>query len=171
MKIFINPGHNPTGVGATRPDPGACSNGLREADIVFRVGAAMRRCLLVRGHSVQLEQRELQAVVAAANDWRADRFVSIHCNSFRLPSANGTETYFYTGSPIGRALAIQINGALSMYFYSRGVKSNHSFYVLKNTTMPAVLVELGFISNPDDAIILDRCAEELGAVLASALEE
>ena len=148
MKIFINPGHGGN-------DPGACGNGLKERDVVLKIGRHVAVCLKNVGYDVKLEQIDgLQEICDASNSWGADLFVSIHCNSFNT-YAQGTETYYFYGSSAGRKLATCIHNQLikSLPLVDRGVKQA-GFYVLTGTDCPAVLVETAFIDNAHDAELL-----------------
>ena len=87
MKIFINPGHDPN------IDPGACANGLREADVVLKIGKRVEGYLRAVGYDAKLFQYDgLGEICFDANAWKADLFVSIHCNA-ATGSAKGTETF------------------------------------------------------------------------------
>jgi len=98
---------------------------------------------------------DLAARVAAANQAGATILVSIHANSLNA-TATGTETYhYYSAGKASRALAkaIQRDLVARIGLPDRGVK-RAGFYVLKHSAMPAVLVETGFLSNPDEAAVL-----------------
>ena len=151
MKIFINPGHDPN------IDPGACANGLREADVVLKIGKRVEGYLRAVGYDVKLFQYDgLGEICFDANAWKADLFVSIHCNA-ATGSAKGTETFSSGGAKSTRlATCIQAQLVNSLPVVDRGVKTAN-YYVLKNTDAPAVLAETAFIDNPDDAkLLLDR---------------
>ena len=151
MKIFINPGHDP------KLDPGACGNGLREADVVLKIGKRVEGYLRAVGYDVKLFQYDgLGEICFDANNWKADLFVSIHCNA-ATGSAKGTETFTSGGAKSTRlANCIQTQLVNSLPVVNRGVKTAN-YYVLKNTDAPAVLVETAFIDNTDDAkLLLDR---------------
>lgn len=85
-----------------------------------------------------------------------DLFVSIHCNSHAQDTANGTETWYYTGSEEGKKLAtaLQKNLVSRLGRRDRGVKNNRTFAVLNKTKMTAALVEVAFISNPEEKLLL-----------------
>ena len=155
MKIFINPGHSVN----DGEDPGACSNGLREADVVLNIGRRVEHYLRAVGCEVKLFQYDgLQEICADANAWGADLFVSIHCNSVDNPQAHGTETFHSYGSSAGKTLAkcIQTQIVNSIGTFNRKVE-DRGFAVLIGTAMPAVLVETAFISNSADAkLLVDR---------------
>ena len=79
----------------------------------------------------------------------ADIFVSIHCNASNDEAAKGTETFYFPGSETGRALARCIQSELVALCRTvdRNVKTNDEWTVLLETAMPAVLVELAFLTN------------------------
>ncbi|WP_332629798.1 N-acetylmuramoyl-L-alanine amidase [Halalkalibacter flavus] len=155
--IAIDPGHGGR-------DPGAVGNGLQEKDIVLAVGLELEKKLKNAGAKpvitrdrdvfVELDQR-----AKIANDAKADIFVSLHVNSG--PSGGqGTETWISASSSSSnesRDLAEKINKRLvaELGTRDRGVKSAN-FKVLTETNMPAVLVELGFVTNSRDATIMKR---------------
>lgn len=152
MRIFINPGHDPN------VDPGACGNGLHEADVVLKIGKRVEGYLRAVGYEVKLFQYDgLGEICADANAWKADLFISIHCNA-ATGTAKGTETFSSGGKKSTRlAECIQAQIINSLPVINRGVKVGERLYVLKNTNAPAVLVETAFIDNPDDAkLLVDR---------------
>ncbi len=161
IKIYIDQGHNPQGFNA-----GAEGNGLREQDINFAVGLELYDLLEAdERFEVRLSRptpesvlgtsnaTSLAARVNAANSWPADYFISIHSNASTNPSANGSEVYVYRESGAAYELAEDVleNMVESVGTKDNGVRSNPSLYVLRRTTMPAILVELGYITNVDDA--------------------
>ena len=94
-----------------------------------------------------------QTRVYIANKRKADIFVSIHINSFIKPYAYGTETLYYKSKDRALSNAIHKNLVSSIKRYDKGQK-RAGMYVLKYTTMPAVLVEPCFISNPTESHLL-----------------
>ena len=160
MIVFINPGHAPKG----NPDPGAVSrNGTRESDITATVGSLVSKYLVDAGYDAPVMQSDsLLSVVSAANSWSADVFVSIHCNAAESSDARGAETFHAPYSEDGEVLAraIQTQIVSSVPIANRGVKTA-GFYVLKNTDMPAVLIELAFLSNDyDESILTDPMRQD-----------
>ena len=153
MKIFINPGHD------IALDPGAVNlnTGLREADVCLTIGQKLQAYLEHVGYETRLLQDDdLNYVCKNANEWGADLFVSIHCNSFANPDANGIETLHYPNSANSIRLAACIQDQLvsELELTDRGVKERADLGVLRLTAIPAVLVETAFISNPDEEQIL-----------------
>jgi N-acetylmuramoyl-L-alanine amidase len=94
---------------------------------------------------------DLEPRVAMAERMNATVFVSIHANSISLsrPDVNGLETYYYqSGDRLARAIHSSVLQNVNVR--DRGVRSAR-FYVLRRTSMPAVLVEVGFVTGADDA--------------------
>lgn len=86
----------------------------------------------------------------------SDYFVAIHMNSAEAEAARGTETYYYSSSTNGKQLASDIQASLlsAIGLTDRGIKTAN-YYVIKYTAAPAVLVEVGFISNPQEEQLLN----------------
>lgn len=165
MKIFINPGHGGS-------DCGAVGNGLQEADVVLRIGKRVENYLRAVGYDVKLFQYDgLQPICDDANAFKADLFVSIHCNA-ATGNAKGAETYWSGFSETSHRLAEKIQNQLvgSLPLTNRGVKSA-SFYVLRNTNMPAVLVETAFIDNADDANLLREREDDFAKAIARGVTD
>ncbi len=152
--VVIDPGHGGT-------DPGAVGiGGLRETDIVLPISMEVMRLLQQQGLQVYLtrsdESREvdLPPRVALSKQVRADVFVSIHANAISLsrPDINGAEAYYAPGSASGAELSRIILNSItrSVNIPNRGVRSAR-FYVVRNTTMPATLIETGFVTGAQDA--------------------
>lgn len=176
MKVFINPGHAPNGM----PDPGACNadTGLRESDAAASIGALVKKYLEVAGCTVQLLQSDdLYEVVSTSNNWGADLFVSIHCNSAANPSANGAECWHYYSSTPGQELAECIQKQLtdSLPLTDRGTKGakpgTNGLYVLTNTDAVACLVETAFISNAEDEDLLERYPDDFARAIARGVTD
>lgn len=163
-KIYIDQGHNPQ-----NPNAGAEGNGYREQDITYRVGIELAQLLRSNGNfdvrlsrptpSTQLgssNSSSLRARVNDANSWGADYFISIHTNASTVSSVNGTEALVYSAPSVASELAEDIVREVTDItgLRNRGVKLRPGLYVLRKTNMPAVLVEIGFISNSRDANLM-----------------
>ena len=152
MKIFLNPGHG--GI-----DPGAVSkNGLKEKDVTKRICDILAQKLRDVGHLVIVyqEQKSFIEISKEENKSGANLFISVHCNSFSTPSANGVETLYYPISKNGARLAECVQNALLKQtgLFNRGCKMRRDLHVLKATKSPAILVETAFISNPEEEKLL-----------------
>lgn len=151
MNVTINGGHYP-GI-----DPGAVGEtGLQEAVVVREIMQLVAGYLRLVGYSVlEVQKNGLYQIAAAAKGFKTQVFVSIHCNAAADSTAKGTETYCYSLGSESEKLAqcIQQQIVDSLGTVNRGVKTAN-FYVLRATECPAALVELAFISNPDDEQLL-----------------
>ena len=164
IKIYIDQGHNPV-----NPNAGAEGSGLREQDLVYRIGQDLATLLRQNGNfDVRLSRptpdtqigssnnTSLRLRVQDANAWGADYFISLHTNASENASASGSEAFAYAdGTPAFRLGEDILDGLqASTGLRNRGMKVRPSLYVLKKTAMPAVLVELGFITNRGDAYLM-----------------
>ena len=164
-KIYIDQGHNPE-----NPNAGAEGNGLREQTITYRIGQELAALLRADpDFEVRLSRptpttalgpsnsTSLQARVNDANSWGADYFISLHTNASSLPEATGVEAFAYSSPSRAFSLGEDIVQNLSQTtgLRDRGMKVRPGLYVLRRTNMPAVLVEMGFISNPTDAALMN----------------
>ena len=164
IKIYVDQGHNPV-----NPNAGAEGNGLREQDLVYTIGQRLAdRLRADPNFEVRLSRptadtllgttnaTSLAARVNEANRWGADYFISLHTNAASSPSATGTEAYAYArGTPafrLGEDILQNLSSVTGLR--NRGMQARPGLYVLRKTQMPAVLVELGFITNPRDATLM-----------------
>ncbi len=149
--VVIDPGHG-------GPDPGAIGiSGIREKDIVIDIGSQVARILQQQGVQVIMTRTsdidlDLPPRVAMAERARAAVFVSIHANAISMsrPDVNGLETYYAPGKSSRLAAAIHNSILSSMNIRDRSVRAAR-FYVIRNTSMPAALVETGFVTGAEDA--------------------
>lgn len=163
-KIYIDQGHNPSSF-----NTGAEGNGLREQDVTYAVGQELAALLRRSGnYEVRLSRNSpnevlgnsnassLRTRVQDANAWGADYFISIHTNGSTDPSAKGIEAYAYSrNSPAFRLGDDIVNNLVDATgFPKRGMFVRPGLYVLKKTNMPATLVEIGFISNSEEAALM-----------------
>lgn len=164
IKIYIDQGHNPQ-----NPNAGAEGSGLREQDIVFRVGIELAELLRANPEfEVRLSRptaetqigtsnnTSLRLRVEDANTWGADYFISLHTNASTIPSATGSEAFAYSRPSVAFSLGEDILEGLNRTtgLRNRGMQVRSGLYVLRKTAMPAVLVELGFITNSNDAYLM-----------------
>ena len=169
MRVFLNPGHAPDG----NPDPGACGYGLRECDVAKNVADLVAGYLTAAGVEVvgKLQSDSLREVVSASNSADADVFISIHCNACN-GMAQGTEVWHYYGSGAGEKLAQCIQNQIvdALGTVDRGIKAAkpgvNGLYVLSNTGATAVLVELAFIDNEQDAQLLRDKQDDFARAIA-----
>ncbi len=166
IRIYVDQGHNPE-----NPNTGAEWYGLREQDITYRVGRALYDLLqnnpnftprlsrptpetqLGTSNATSLSTRTNQA-----NAWGADLFLSIHTNASLDTSANGSESLVYripsTAADIARTIQTELTATTGLR--NRGVLARPGLWVLRKTRMPAVLAEIGFLSNPREAALMNE---------------
>ena len=165
IKIYVDQGHNPRDF-----NTGAEGNGFYEQDITYDVGVRLYRLLrnnpdfeprLSRATPDTLigtsNSSSLTERVREANAWGADVFISLHTNAAVRESASGSEALIYSySSTVARELATDILEEMTLItgLTNRGVIERPGLYVLRRTNMPAVLVEMGFITNPSDAVLM-----------------
>ena len=164
IKIFIDQGHNPV-----NPNAGAEGSGYREQDLVYYIGKELEALLNANPNFEARTSRHspdeilgtstatsLSARVGAANEWGADYFISIHANASNIVSASGAEAFVYSEASPAYAFSEDILLRLSEAtgLADRGVFARPTLYVLRRTAMPALLLEVGFITNPGDAALM-----------------
>ncbi|MBV8883141.1 MAG: N-acetylmuramoyl-L-alanine amidase [Chroococcidiopsidaceae cyanobacterium CP_BM_RX_35] len=150
LLVVIDPGHG-------GKDSGAVGiGGLEEKDIILPIGKQV---------AAILEQHGVQAIMTRDADYfvdlgprvdltrrvHANLFVSIHANSIdNAPQANGLEVYYFSDSSLPLAATIQRSILQSVDVKDRGVR-HARFYVLRNNSIPAILIETGFVTGAEDA--------------------
>lgn len=152
FKIFINAGHGGT-------DPGAVSKkGTKEADITRKVSSLLACQLIQKGFNVEFFQQNktFSEITKIENSSNSDLFISIHCNSFSDSKANGVEVLHYPNSTKGIKLAKLVQNELvdATTLHDRGIKAISDLHVLRKTKAVAILVELAFLSNPEEEKLL-----------------
>ena len=164
IKIYIDQGHNPK-----NPNAGAEGNGLREQDLVYPIGVELAARL---NANPEFEARlsrptpttqigtsnstSLRLRVQDANAWGANYFISLHTNAAESAAANGSEAFAFSRPSAAYSLGTDILQRMTEVtgLRNRGMQVRTNLYVLRKTAMPAVLVELGFITNPGDAFLM-----------------
>lgn len=165
IKIYIDQGHNPSGF-----NTGAEGNGFYEQDLTYEIGIRLYDLLAANPNFTPRLSRptpttilgtsnssSLTERVRQANAWGADLFLSLHTNAAANTSASGSEALIYSrSSTVAYNLATDILEQLNLVtgLRNRGVIERPGLYVLRRTRMPAVLVEMGFISNSYDAELM-----------------
>ncbi|WP_243356084.1 N-acetylmuramoyl-L-alanine amidase family protein [Bacillus litorisediminis] len=150
VKIFIDPGHGGS-------DTGAVGNGLQEKNLTLQIATRVRDILAAEYNNISIlmsrtgdQTVSLTQRTDAANSWGADYYLSIHINA---GGGTGFESFIYpnVGAPTTTYQDIIHEEILKQVdFYNRG-KKEANFHVLRETYMPALLTENGFIDNATDA--------------------
>ncbi|MDP4156156.1 MAG: N-acetylmuramoyl-L-alanine amidase, partial [Bacillota bacterium] len=188
MTVFLDPGHGGT-------DPGATAGGYRESDLNLALAKKVQALLLNRGYTVYMSRTSDTFVSLLdrsqmANDDQADIFVSIHTNSSVDSSVSGIESYYYQYDPaypskinagmdtnpdriaksVTLANLLQQNMVAATGATDRGT-SGESFSVIRESAMPATLLEVGFISDPAERLKLftDAYQNTLAQAIANGI--
>lgn len=167
-RVFIDPGHGGS-------DSGAVGNGLYESNITLSIAQKVGNILNSKGIQVNYSRTtnnfvSLDGRAQQANNWGADLFVSIHCNS-HTSSASGTECFTYPNTTSStKTLSINMANAISsqLGIPNRGHKEA-DFAVLRLSSMPAILIETAFISNSTDASLLKNSQDKFASVIANQI--
>ena len=169
IKIYIDQGHNPGTF-----NTGAEGNGLKEHDLTFEIGVLLANlfedneryeiCLSRPTADTVLgtdNSSSLAARVEGAEAFGAHLVVSLHINAFTSDAANGIEVLVYDENVAGYEMGTYLLDGLlnSTSLKNRGMKLRPDLHILKNSKVPTALVEMGFITNPDDAALLDNSPE------------
>lgn len=149
--VCLDPGHG-------GEDPGARASGVEEKSVNLDVALRARAVLELMGYRVMMTRStdveiSLARRCSAANKSGADLFVSVH-NNAKPPDIDGTTTYHNEGSEESRRLAAFVQGAVvsSIGRPDRGLETRR-FFVLRNTRMPAALLEGVFLTDPMEALL------------------
>lgn len=180
--ITIDPGHGGSDPGAIGP------NGTMEKDITLAISKKLKAALEAKGAKVNMTRTtdvdvhgpnasgpdELQARVDVGTANKSDIFVSVHINSFSNPNVGGISTYYYDKTQYDTRLASRIQAKIadeSGFAGDRGIQPGN-LYVLRRSLMPAILLELGFISNPKEEALLkkDNVQQQFADEVAAGIE-
>lgn len=149
IRVVLDAGHG-------GHDPGAVVQGFQEKDIVYEYKEQIKQTLEADGIEV-IETRSndefvsLAERVSYANRNNADLFLSIHANSYSDERVNGLETHFYSASREAHIINTELRNHSSNN--NRGVYQSN-LQVLRNATVPAVLVEIGYMTNANELYLL-----------------
>lgn len=176
--IVLDPGHGGS-------HDGAVHHGVREADVNLAVGLKLRDQLAAAGATVVMTRTtdcdvaypgaepaaELQARLDFAKATDADIFVSLHANAHPTkPETAGAISFYPAGRPNDLAKAIHAGLVNEVGMIDKGVRPAN-FYVLRNSDIPAALIEVGFLTNKAEAAKLadDSYREQLASGIFKGL--
>ncbi|WP_067843642.1 N-acetylmuramoyl-L-alanine amidase [Amphibacillus sediminis] len=153
VKLFIDPGHGGS-------DPGAVANGLQEKNLTLSIAIALRDYLTshYQDISIRMSRTSDQSIALSertrmANQWGADFYLSIHINA---GGGVGFESYIWNRQFTNKSRTQQLRSTIHQAIIrqtdwrDRGQKEAN-FHVLRETTMPAILTENGFIDHQEEA--------------------
>lgn len=154
-------------------DPGAVRGELQEKNAALAIALMLGRELISRGQEVVYTREEdefveLKERCQFSNVYNCDYFVSIHLNSADNATAHGIETWYGSNKKLAQNVQLALLGVTKRA--DRGIKKG-DFYVLKHTKAPAILIEVGFISNEEESkVLFDEEQQHVMAVaIATAL--
>ena len=172
-KFCIDAGHNYSGV-----DTGAVGSKYKEQELTFQIADKLRLILERAGHQVKMTRESLTSNVSAttvneslrerariSNEFNADCFISIHLNA---GGGLGAETYVVARGGAAEGIAVKVQSAFkALGRVDRGVKVGN-LAVLRLTNAPAILVEAGFIDNPQEEEWISQNTDAIARAIASA---
>jgi N-acetylmuramoyl-L-alanine amidase len=164
-RIVVDAGHGGKDQGSSRA--GVLEKDLNLACATYLVDALKRRGLEVYTTRTSDKFLELREISAIANKYDPDLFVSIHHNASTDPSIAGLETYYYHYPSVALAKAVHASLVGALPIKDRGVR-RAQFYVINHTTAPAILVELGYLSNAGERAEVNTTARQKKAAEAVA---
>ena len=167
--IVLDPGHGGSDVGAIRGD-------ITEKEITLDVSKRVCALLEKKGYTVEMTRDtdktvSLQDRVAFSESEHPDIFVSIHVNSSEKPEITGIETHYYRQESLSLAQTVHAALASNIKTKNRGLFKS-KFYVINHTTAPAILVEIGFISNDGERaeLVSDKRKQATAKAIAEGVE-
>ncbi len=167
--FILDPGHGGS-------DPGACLGSRAEANDVLRLSLRIAQLINANGSSAALTRvtdatQSLATKVSIANSGSFSYFVSVHRNA---GGGTGIENYYYSGlssTSTGAKLCTSIHNSMvnsGVWTKNRGIKTA-AYYVIKNTSMAACLLEVGFIDSATDNSIFDNHFETIAVSIANGM--
>lgn len=174
ITIAIDPGHGDHNNKNSQIDPGAVNGKEYEKDIVINISNAVVEALKSKGYGVVQTRTGDVESAGTKLQWRIDQatgtnvMVSVHVNSSDSSKANGFSVCYKMGEASSKKLA----QAISFYntqFSNKGLFERSDLYILNKFKGAAVLVEAGFISNPQDLLVMKGNSSEIGKEIATGI--
>ncbi len=172
--VVIDPGHGGKDVGATG------ASGLYEKDFTLSLSKKVKDILEKEEKIEVYMTREEDTFISTvdkyrpkfANELDADLFISIHGNTYKDPNVSGTEAYYYHEKFKSFAETVYNNVVSSTGFNDRGIK-NKDLFVVRYTDMPSVLLEIGYLTNPQEEQLMfnDEFQSSVAEAIADGVKE
>ncbi len=164
-KIVLDAGHGGIDGGVE-----GVNTKVKESDVNLAIVKRLKRFLISGGYKVVLTRsnanglyglnegnrkaRDMQARKKIIDASNADLMVSVHCNSYPLSSVSGAQVFYDANSAIGNEIANVVQGVLNSSIQQNKQAKSADYYVLQCSTVPSILVECGFLSNPHEESLL-----------------
>ncbi|MDX8044383.1 N-acetylmuramoyl-L-alanine amidase [Gracilibacillus sp. S3-1-1] len=174
VKVVIDPGHG-------GDDPGAIgASGSYEKDFTLSLSNKIVELLqtdprlevFMTREGDQFLSTETRERPMIANDLGADLFISIHANTYDTPTITGTETFYYNDYSESLAAIIHRHVVQATGYDDRGVKQAN-YFVLADTNMPAILIEVGYLTNPEQEqeMLTDAFQQNVAEAIVEGINE
>ena len=165
-------------------DPGKVGvNGALEKDINLQIARRLQSKLEGEGVAVVMTRTEdimdgsknedMRKRVSKINEIMPRIVISIHQNSYTSPNVKGAQVFYYSDSEESKEAASIMQQELKVLDSEnkREIKADHTFYMLKKTKVPIIIVECGFLSNPEEAekLVLEEYQEKLSATICNGI--
>lgn len=171
-------------------DPGKIGvHGELEKDINLKIAKKLKKELEARGIKVLMTRKgkgglsdasaenkkvqDLKKRVDLINEIKPKLAVSIHQNSYETADVKGAQVFYYKDSQEGEEMAKKIQKSLTGLSgeHNRPIKANDTYFMLKRTKVPTLIVECGFLSNPEEASMLsdDGYQEKMSKTVADGI--
>ena len=175
--VVIDAGHG-------ADDPGKVGvNDALEKDINLQIALKVKACLEEKGIQVVMTREDdvaeesklgdMKKRVELINEGKPAITVSIHQNSYSDASIKGAQVFYYTDSEVSKEAASIMQEELRTIDETnkREIKANNTFYMLKKTEAPTIIVECGFLSNPEEAekLVTESYQDEMAGTICAGI--
>ena len=182
--VVIDAGHGGNDPGKVSPD------GIMEKDVNLAIALKLKQRLEEKGVKVILtrdsdicladvnatnkKKSDMINRVELVNGSGADLLISIHQNSYKDANVKGAQAFYYSGSAESQKLAESIQSMIKQNVHednNRKIKANNDYYILRKCACPAVIIECGFLSCPDETrkLVDEKYQDKLAIAIAEAV--
>ncbi|RLG10031.1 hypothetical protein DRN73_08980 [Candidatus Pacearchaeota archaeon] len=177
--IILDPGHGVNNRKKEIYDPGAVSEKYKEEEIVLNQAKIIKRFLEKKGYKVILTRENRNGIYykdrpGLVKKYNADIYVSLHCNASEHASAHGQEIFGYKDSEDSRLaneISKEMQKELKQNFHYRGTKDRKLAVLTRTRELPSVLIESGFITNPQDRKYLTDKNPDVETAIADGIDD
>lgn len=180
--IFVDPGHGGR-------DPGTSYGNILEKDIVLEISKELREELMAKGAIVYMTREtdtdlssqwdalkkrgDLYRRILMYKEYKAELYLSIHLNYYSSSSESGAEVLYNSINSENKIFGEILMNNFKTDLGSRRILKKTDLYMYKNTTVPGVLIECGFLSNPNERYLLQKKSyqKKLSKVIVDSVVE